>query len=55
MRDRILEDIINYVKIIEGIVIEFHDVDLYLDKIVNFVKMVKMTLVHIHPNNYLSY
>lgn len=52
---RILEDIINHVKIIEGIAIEFHNVDLHLDKIVNFIKMINMTLVHIHPNNYSSY
>ena len=52
---RILEDIINNEKIIEGIAIEFHDVDLHLDKIIYFIKKINLTLIHIHPNNYSSY
>ena len=30
---RILDDLINYQKVIEGLVVEFHNVDLHLEKI----------------------
>ena len=52
---RILDDIINNNKIIKGIAIEFHDVDLHIDKIINFINKINLPLVHVHPNNYSMY
>ena len=49
---RLLADLIKYSEIIEGLVIEFHDVDLHIDKIENFVSQFPLNLIHIHLNNY---
>ena len=49
---RILEQILQNEKIIEGLVIEFHDVDIHLKKITSFLKNTSLTLVHFHPNNF---
>ena len=49
---RILKEILENENIIEGLVIEFHDVDLHLDKILNFIDQTILKLVHFHPNNY---
>lgn len=48
---RILDQIIKYQDLFTGLVIEFHDIDLYKDTILNFVDKFSHTLVHCHPNN----
>lgn len=50
---RILESLIKNNKKINGLVIEFHDVDLHLEKIISFIKKINLDLVHIHANNYI--
>jgi len=47
----ILQDIISFSSYINGLVIEFHDVDLNLNKIINFINSIDLNLIHIHPNN----
>jgi hypothetical protein len=49
---RILNDIVKIQKKISGIVIEFHNIDLFLTKIEEFIKKIDLKLVHIHANNY---
>ena len=51
----ILEDIISFSSYINGLVIEFHDVDLNLNKIINFINSIDLELIHIHPNNAINY
>jgi len=48
---RILEDLIAYSAQIEGLAIEFHDVDIHLDRIIQFIKKFPLSLVHVHGNN----
>ena len=48
---RLLDDILENSDKINGLVIEFHDLDLNLEKIEKFIKNFKCDLVHIHPNN----
>tara|TARA_Y100000591_G_C21830851_1_gene699494 strand:- start:609 stop:1355 length:747 start_codon:yes stop_codon:yes gene_type:complete len=49
---RILQDILKLKNKISGMVIEFHDVDLFSDKIKKFIKKSDLKLIHIHANNY---
>lgn len=49
---RLLQDLILHSEVIEGLAIEFHDVDLHIDKIEKFIKKFPLTLVHTHCNNY---
>jgi hypothetical protein len=49
---RILDDLINYQKVIEGLVVEFHNVDLHLEKISKFIDNINLELCHIHGNNF---
>jgi len=49
---RVLDEIIEYQNHIEGLVIEFHQVDLNIDRINKFIKTTDLCLIHIHPNNY---
>lgn len=49
---RLLKDLIKFSKKIEGLVIEFHDVDLHIDKIEEFMSKFPLQLVHVHCNNY---
>jgi hypothetical protein len=48
---RILEDLLKLQNKISGIVIEFHDVDLFHNKIKYFISKFKLELIHIHANN----
>ena len=50
----ILNDIINFKNMLQGIVIEFHDVSKNIYKISEFINNIKsnLYLVHIHGNNY---
>lgn len=48
---RIIEQILQNEKIIEGLVIEFHDVDIHYERIVSFIDRTSLSLVHFHPNN----
>ena len=52
MEYRLLNELILFSKIIEGIVIEFHDVDLHLEKIEKFIEKFPLNLVHTHCNNF---
>ena len=52
MEYRLLNELIFYSKIIEGLVIEFHDVDLHLEKIEKFIEKFPLNLVHTHCNNF---
>ena len=49
---RILKDILKIKKKISGMVIEFHDTDLFFSKIKKFLKTSKLNLIHVHANNY---
>jgi len=48
---RLLEDILKYSDRINGLVIEFHDVDLNIDNIKSFIQSVGLNICHIHINN----
>jgi len=50
----ILNDIISFKDLLQGIVIEFHQVGKNIDKIIKFINNIKsnLHLVHIHGNNY---
>ena len=49
---RILNQILNNAKKINGLVIEFHDFDLHQKIIKKFIEDFELQLVHIHVNNY---
>jgi len=48
---RILDDLIKIQKKISGLVIELHNIDLFMNKIKRFIKRFKLKLIHIHPND----
>ena len=48
---RILDGIIAKSNNIEGLVIEFHDVDLHCERITGFIEKLPLYLCHIHANN----
>ena len=48
---RLLDDILKNSDRINGLIIEFHDLDLHIDKIEGFIKNFNCDLVHLHPNN----
>ena len=52
---RILDDLLKYMKSIEGLAIEFHNVDINIEKIISFIKKFELKLVHIHGNNWADY
>ena len=52
---RILNYLIKNSNRIEGLVIEFHNVDVNLELILNFIKEFKLKLIHIHGNNWSTY
>jgi hypothetical protein len=39
---------------IVGLVIEFHEVDRYMEKILNFIKMFPLQVCHVHVNNFTT-
>ena len=49
---RILDEIIKNQKVIEFLIIEFHEIDLMEIHIKKFIKKLKLDLVHIHINNF---
>lgn len=49
---RILKDIFKIKKKISGMVIEFHDTDLFSSTIREFIKKINLNLIHVHANNY---
>jgi len=49
---RILESILKIQHLINGIIIELHDIDLHMEKIKYFVDKLKLNLIHIHGNNF---
>ena len=52
---RILDDLIKFMDRIEGLAIEFHNVDINLDRVLNFIEKFNLKLVHIHANNWSTY
>ena len=50
----ILEEIIQNQERIEGLVIEFHNIQINMDILIDFIKKFKLEITHIHPNNYGS-
>mgnify|MGYP001174994827 CR=1 FL=1 len=52
---RILDDLVKLSNKVEGLAIEFHDVDINVDKVVNFINKFSLKLVHIHANNWSTY
>ena len=48
---RILDGIIEKSNNIEGLVIEFHGVDLHRERIIGFIEKLPLNLCHIHANN----
>ncbi len=49
---RTLDELVKFADRIEGLVIEFHDVDLHLERIKNFIAAFPLHLCHTHCNNY---
>lgn len=49
---RILHELVEMSKLISGLVIEFHDVDLHIDKIESFVRNIPLNICHVHCNNF---
>jgi hypothetical protein len=49
---RILDQIVNNAKKMNGLVIEFHNFDLHQEIIKSFIQDFELELVHIHVNNY---
>jgi len=52
---QLLDDIIKYKSRINGLVIEFHSVDLKIFKIDRFLKKLNFKITNIHINNYSKY
>ena len=48
---QILEDLIAFGDRIEGLAIEFHDIDRKMDQLENFVRKFSLNLCHVHANN----
>ena len=48
---RVLDDIIKYSKNLNGLVIEFHNIDLHKQRIIKFINDLSLKLIYIHPNN----
>ena len=49
---RLLKDIVKNKNVINGLIIEFHELDLHLDKVSNFVKELDFKVTHVHANNF---
>ena len=49
---QILDQLVAMSHQITGLVIEFHEVDIYIDKIESFVNKFPLNLCHMHCNNY---
>jgi hypothetical protein len=52
---RILKDLIKIKKKISGLIIEFHNIDLFIDDIKNFIKNIGLKLIHVHANNTIEH
>tara|TARA_B100000287_G_scaffold9241_2_gene9084 strand:- start:1747 stop:2505 length:759 start_codon:yes stop_codon:yes gene_type:complete len=52
---RILDDLIKFMDRIEGLAIEFHDVDINIERILSFISKFNLKLIHIHANNWATY
>jgi hypothetical protein len=51
---RLLDDLVDYAEIVEGLAIEFHDVDHNLQKIIDFAGRFPLDICHCHVNNALG-
>tara|TARA_Y100000590_G_scaffold334931_1_gene381147 strand:- start:369 stop:1097 length:729 start_codon:yes stop_codon:yes gene_type:complete len=49
---RVIDELIEIQDKIQGVVIEFHYLDLLSERVKNFISKFNLELVHIHPNNY---
>lgn len=52
---RILDDLIKFNDKIQGLAIEFHNVDINMDRVINFICKFNLKLIHIHANNWSSH
>ncbi len=52
---RILKDLLKIKKKISGLVIEFHNIDLFMNDIKHFIKNIGLKLIHVHANNTLEH
>jgi hypothetical protein len=52
---RILKDLIKINNKISGLVIEFHNTDLFMNDIKHFIKNIGLKLVHVHANNTIEH
>jgi hypothetical protein len=52
---RVLKDLIKIKKKISGLVIEFHNIDLFMNDIKHFIKNIGLKLVHVHANNTIEH
>ena len=48
----ILEDLIKHAGLMQGLVIEFHRLDLHLNRVMDFIERFPLDLVYTHANNY---
>jgi len=49
---QILDELVKASPRIEGLVIEFHEIDLHIDRILKFLRDTSLYLCHIHGNNF---
>ena len=52
---RVLDDLIKIKKKLTGLVIEFHNIDLFMDDIKRFTKKIDLELIHVHANNTIEH
>jgi hypothetical protein len=52
---RILKDLLEIKKKLSGLIIEFHNIDLFMGNIKYFVKNIGLKLIHVHANNTLEH
>ena len=50
----ILDQIIENANDIEGLVIEFHNINSHINQIKSFIKKLPLKLIHIHPCNFAT-
>ena len=52
---RILKELIKIKKKLSGVVIEFHNIDLFMNDIRNFINNIGLRLIHVHANNTIEH
>lgn len=51
---RILNELLKHQSRISGLAIEFHDCDLHIERLEKFITAFELSLIHIHPNNWVG-